>query len=114
MPSQLLKGDILLKLLFIGVVIFLFTAAAGMAESWWSATQPYRGWLAKVRYCESGGNYRAVSSNGMYSGAYQFDDQTWRSVGGRGRASWASPLEQDYRAVLLYRRRGSAPWPVCG
>ena len=26
----------------------------------------------------------------------------------------ALPREQDIRAAILYRSRGSAPWPVCG
>src|SRR5699024_5742361 len=39
--------------------------------------------------CESGGNANAVSSNGLYHGLYQFDAQTWQSVGGSGVASQA-------------------------
>lgn len=74
---------------------------------------PYSGWLAKVRRCESGGNYRANTGNGFY-GAYQFMVGTWQSVGGRGYPHQASPLEQDYRAVLLVKRSGRGQWPVCG
>lgn len=75
--------------------------------------RPHRVWLRRLRACESTNNYRAVSSSGAYTGAYQFDDRTWRSVGGHGRAMHAGKLEQDYRAVRLRKRRGSAPWPVC-
>jgi|GEM_PF-4208547 len=70
--------------------------------------------LAAVRACESGGNYAAVSSNGRYRGAYQFDRQTWQSVGGNGDPAAATPAEQDARASQLRSQRGSNPWPVCG
>lgn len=70
-------------------------------------------WPALAR-CESGGNPRIVSSNGMYHGLYQFSTSTWRSVGGSGQASQASPDEQTYRAKLLYSRSGSGQWPSCG
>jgi hypothetical protein len=69
---------------------------------------------AALRRCESGGNYAAVSSSGRYRGAYQFDQQTWESVGGTGDPAAASPAEQDYRAKLLYQRRGARAWPTCG
>ena len=64
--------------------------------------------------CESGGNPSVVSSNGLYHGLYQFDAQTWQSVGGSGVASDASAAEQTQRAQALYNSRGSSPWPVCG
>lgn len=74
----------------------------------------YEGWLAKVRHCESTNNYRAISANGTYRGAYQFDFRTWGTVGGSGDPAAAPPLEQDYRAVKLLKSRGASPWPVCG
>ena len=64
--------------------------------------------------CESSGNASVVSSNGLYHGLYQFDVQTWRSVGGSGLPSQASPAEQTKRAQILFDQRGSQPWPVCG
>lgn len=64
--------------------------------------------------CESGGNPNAVNPAGPYYGLYQFNMQTWRSVGGEGVPTDASASEQTYRAQLLYKRRGDAPWPVCG
>ncbi|HTO01743.1 MAG TPA: transglycosylase family protein, partial [Microthrixaceae bacterium] len=70
--------------------------------------------LARIRRCESGGNYSIVSSSGRYRGAYQFDYRTWAGVGGSGDPAAASPAEQDYRALLLLRQRGTRPWPVCG
>lgn len=76
-------------------------------------TPPGPEYLAGLRACESGGDYSTNTGNGFY-GAYQFDLQTWASVGGSGLPSSASPAEQDFRAALLWRQRGSAPWPVCG
>ena len=70
-------------------------------------------WGALAR-CESGGNPRAVSPNGLYHGLYQFDRGTWQGVGGSGVASQASADEQTYRAKLLYSKRGRSPWPHCG
>jgi hypothetical protein len=70
--------------------------------------------LVAIRGCESGGDYGAVSPDGRYRGAYQFDDQTWQSVGGSGDPAAASPAEQDERASQLWSQRGSNPWPNCG
>ncbi|MEL7208753.1 MAG: transglycosylase family protein [Actinomycetota bacterium] len=55
-------------------------AAAAQAASYGAGGAG--GSLASIRACESGGNYGAVSPNGQYRGAYQFDYQTWASVGG--------------------------------
>lgn len=70
-------------------------------------------WAALAR-CESGGNPRIVSSNGLYYGLYQFSLSTWQSVGGSGRPSDASPSEQTARAQALYARSGRGQWPHCG
>ena len=70
-------------------------------------------WEALAR-CESGGRPDAVDPTGTYGGLYQFDIPTWRSLGGRGRPQDAPAAEQTRLAKLLYARRGSAPWPVCG
>jgi hypothetical protein len=69
--------------------------------------------LKKIAMCESGGNPRAVSPSGRYRGKYQFDRDTWRSVGGHGDPAKASEYQQDKRALKLYRARGTAPWPNC-
>lgn len=74
--------------------------------------RPYLPWLHRLEACESGGDPDAVA--GPYTGLHQFDRQTWHSVGGHGEARDAGELEQRYRAVLLRKRRGTAPWPVCG
>ena len=69
---------------------------------------------ARLRQCESGGNYRAVNPSGKYRGAYQFDYRTWAAMGGSGDPAAASPAEQDLRAKMLYDLRGWRPWPECG
>ncbi len=69
---------------------------------------------ARLRECESGGNYQAVSASGRYRGAYQFDRATWESVGGTGDPAAAPAVEQDLRAQALFEARGSRAWPHCG
>lgn len=68
---------------------------------------------AGLAQCESSGNPSTNTGNGFY-GLYQFDLQTWYSVGGKGLPSNASAAEQTKRAQILYNQRGSQPWPVCG
>jgi hypothetical protein len=70
--------------------------------------------LDSIAACESGGDPTAVDPSGTYRGKYQFDLQTWASVGGSGDPAAAPEAEQDYRAALLYAQSGSSPWPVCG
>jgi len=72
------------------------------------------GHLASIAACESGGNPGAVGGGGTYRGKYQFDQQTWASVGGSGDPASAPEAEQDKRAAMLYSQRGSSAWPVCG
>ena len=68
---------------------------------------------AQLAQCESGGNPSIVSSNGLYHGLYQFRVDTWRSVGGSGLPSEASPAEQTKRAQILQQRSGWGQWPAC-
>ena len=77
--------------------------------------------LARLRQCESGGNYSATNPGGTYRGAYQFNRQTWNSVAGRHypRLSGvdpaaAAPADQDAMARALWSERGRQSWPVCG
>jgi hypothetical protein len=72
------------------------------------------GHLAAIAACESGGDPSAVGGGGTYRGKYQFDHQTWASVGGSGDPAAASEAEQDMRAAMLYQRAGASPWPTCG
>jgi hypothetical protein len=76
--------------------------------------------LACTRAHESdtAGGYQAVSPDGTYRGAYQFDQSTWNSVAdATGRSDLvgtnpaaASPADQDTLAVALYAARGNQPW----
>lgn len=74
---------------------------------------PEEKWEA-LRFCESTHDYRAISPTGRYRGAYQFDMETWQTVGGTGDPADAPAEEQDARARELYARRGDLPWPKCG
>ena len=69
--------------------------------------------LEQIAQCESGGDPRAISASGQYRGKYQFDRETWRSVGGRGDPAKAPEREQDRRAAKLLARDGTKPWPNC-
>jgi hypothetical protein len=89
------------------------TAGAGQAAA--PATSGGAGsGLESVAQCESGGNPSAVSPDGQYRGKYQFDQQTWESVGGSGDPAAAPEAVQDQKAAQLQAQRGSSPWPVCG
>ena len=66
---------------------------------------------ARVCQCESNGNPRVVSRNGLYTGLFQFSRATWQSAGGGDALDPATNSEHAYR---LWRRRGWRAWPVCG
>jgi len=68
--------------------------------------------LARLRGCESGGDYAADTGNGYY-GAYQFDLSTWHALGLSGLPSQASPATQDNAVMRLAAERGWSPWPSC-
>ncbi len=68
--------------------------------------------FARLRQCESGGNYAINTGNGFY-GAYQFDQGTWNGLGYSGLPSNAPAALQDQAAYKLYNSRGWAPWPSC-
>ena len=68
--------------------------------------------LRELRECESGNSYGINSGNGYY-GAYQFNLQTWRGVGGTGYPHQNPPHVQDEMATRLYESRGWSPWPSC-
>jgi Transglycosylase-like domain len=69
--------------------------------------------LEAIAACESGGDPTTDTGNGFY-GKYQFDLETWQSVGGSGSPADAPEAEQDRRAAILYAQAGASPWPVCG
>jgi len=62
-------------------------------------------WLAKLRGCESGGNYADNTGNGYY-GAYQFSLGTWQRLGLGGLPSSAPPAVQDQAIVENTNRSG--------
>jgi hypothetical protein len=74
--------------------------------------------LVCTRGIESGGNYRIVSSDGLYHGAYQFLKSTWNTTAAHaGRTELigvppetASEYDQDDMAWTLYKWQGNAPW----
>lgn len=85
------------------------------------ATSPASDRWARLRQCESGGNY-ANKSNPKYRGAYQAAWTTWSDYWRRhGRPDLvgidpadASVADQDSFAHGLYAESGARPWPQCG
>ena len=69
--------------------------------------------LAKLRSCESGGNY-ANKKNPLYRGAYQYSYSTWANYGGYYDPADAPAAVQDQAVRNTYLRRGWQPWPNCG
>ena len=70
-------------------------------------------WRA-LAHCESTNRATAHNPSGAYHGFFQFDLQTWRSVGMSGdphNYGWDIQLEGAKR---LYHQRGRSPWPHCG
>jgi resuscitation-promoting factor RpfA len=96
-----------------GLVTVAATAAALLLPITAASADPSATDWFRLRMCESSNNYSINTGNGYY-GAYQFDLSTWRSVGGTGYPNQASPTEQDYRALYLYRMRGWQPWTCAG
>jgi resuscitation-promoting factor RpfA len=68
--------------------------------------------FARLRQCESGGNYSINTGNGFF-GAYQFDAGTWHGLGYSGLPNQAAPAVQDEAAYRTYNSRGWSPWPAC-
>jgi peptidoglycan hydrolase CwlO-like protein len=74
--------------------------------------------LQCVVQAESGGNYGAVSPNGLYMGAFQFSQSTWNLAAQAAGLPFlvgvppnvATKAEQDTVAVALYALDGERPW----
>ena len=86
-------------------------AEAGPTAEQWEA----------LRFCESSGNYGAISPTGNYRGAYQFSRVTWDWIAGIYHRrlvgldpAEVAPADQDAMAQSLYDLRGRGQWPVCG
>lgn len=77
--------------------------------------------LERLRWCESRGDYSAVSASGTYRGAYQFSRSTWNAVA-RRHYPWLEGVDpaaaefywQDAMARALWSEAGRQPWPTCG
>jgi hypothetical protein len=74
--------------------------------------------LQCVVQAESGGNYQAVSPDGLYRGAFQFSQGTWNvaaQLAGLPQLvgvppNEASKADQDTLAIALYKADGEQPW----
>ena len=79
---------------------------------------PLPPFLQCVVQAESGGNYGAVSPDGLYMGAFQFSQSTWNLAARAAGLTYligvapnrASKPEQDILAVVLYSLDGEQPW----
>jgi hypothetical protein len=79
------------------------------------ALNPY---LTCVVQAESGGNYQAVSPNGLYRGAFQFLQSTWNMAALAANRpdlvgvppNEASKADQDTLAIVLFTLDGERPW----
>ncbi len=69
-------------------------------------------WSALAR-CESGGDPNSRSANGLYTGAFQFADATWQSLGYSGSAADHPYATQLAGAQRLQARSGWGQWPRC-
>ena len=83
---------------------------------WSKTSRGDRRWAKRTAECESGGNPKALSSDGTYRGAFQFMKGTWRSA---PKSPGGDPIDYPYAtqavvAVALKHREGTSPWPVCG
>lgn len=69
-------------------------------------------WTALAR-CESGGNPTSRSKTGRYTGAFQFSNATWQSLGYSGSAADHPYDVQLEGAQRLQARSGWGQWPRC-
>lgn len=90
----------------------LRAARASAARASRSSARPTGAWAA-LAACESGGNPRARSANGLYFGAFQFSIATWRSLGYGGNPADHSYGTQLEAAKRLQARSGWGQWPRC-
>lgn len=101
-----------LRRIQLGLMLALVAALLAVTAAPAAADPSAEDW-ARLRACESSGRYDVAATHKHY-GAYQFDLSTWASVNGEGMPSAATPDEQDYRALFLYRMRGWQPWECAG
>src|SRR5664279_1010073 len=91
---------------------FTTAVVAGSIFATAGTSNAAHGW-SRVGECEGGRNPATNTGNGYY-GLYQFDRQTWQSLGYRGTANQHSAAVQTQAAERLYAQRGHTPWPLCG
>lgn len=68
--------------------------------------------FVRLATCESGMR-NTTNPSGKYRGYFQFDLQTWRSIGMAGDPLDHSWEQQLHAAKLLHSQRGWSPWPQC-
>lgn len=107
-PASLSMLLIATALLLVVQLIVTMTPAEAHAHQPGSAPTDEN--FARLRACESGGNYLA---SGRYHGAYQFSAATWRSLGYAGLAYQAPAELQDEAARQLQAKSGWGQWPGC-
>jgi hypothetical protein len=83
---------------------------------WHRVSRHERKWAAKTSYCETGHDPDATALNGQYRGAFMFTWDAWRTS---PKTPGGDPIDYSYRtqavvAVMLMRKVGTGPWPVCG
>lgn len=98
------------RLLAAGVALVAAFTAFTLVSTPTAGADPNINDWSRIRACEASNSYTIIDGSGTHFGAYQFDQNTWNSVGGTGRPDLNSPKEQDYRALYLYRMRGWQPW----
>jgi hypothetical protein len=83
-----------------------------------SSDPPLPPFLQCVVRVESGGDYGAVSADGLYRGAFQFAQSTWNEAASLAGLpglvgeppNLASKADQDTLAIALYDADGEQPW----
>lgn len=102
-----------MRVLAIAAAVFTLLVCALPARSAPRSWRPERGWIRdalciheheSVRWDRAGVDWLGRPS--PYYGGMQFLLATWRSAGGRGLPSNASPREQLYRAWVVWKRDG--------
>lgn len=74
-----------------------------------------KAWARRVAACESGRNPDALGAGGVYRGAFQFSEGTWKNA---PQSPGGDPIAFSYRtqafvAVRLKTRDGKGHWPSC-
>jgi len=72
-------------------------------------------WARRASSCESSRNPDALGADGVYRGAFQFSEGTWKNA---PRSPGGDPIAYSYRtqafvAVRLRTRDGDGHWPSC-